>query len=190
MPNPVWRPFWSTRSHGRCLDGAGNVFHTKYCQVDDLFCGTPFLSEACLFFSADLPRLRLKFICLVWSLAWLCWNGWWGWSFGSSGIAGGFSWEVWWPRPGSTGSTILLSARSRRRLSWNQRLLLLHLLGPALLGCCQLQLVSLSSVIALQTLYFFAKGGVVLCIYPGQFSTDRYPCVPRCIPLIVTATCR
>ena len=48
------------------------------------------------------------------------------------------------------GLAILLFAKSCCRLSWERWLHPLHLLGPVLLGCCQLQLTSLSSVIVLQ----------------------------------------
>ena len=90
-------------------------------------------------------------ICSVWTSAWLCFGGWWGWLFGSSGTtAGCLSWEVWWPWIGSKGLAILLSARSCCRLSWERWLHLLHLLGPVLLGCYQLQLTFLFSAIVLQ----------------------------------------
>ena len=103
--------------------------------------------------------------------AWLCLGDCWGWSFGRSDTAaGGLSWEVWWLRTGSTVLAVLLSARSCRRLSWEQWLHPLHLLGPALLGCCRLQL----SFPFLQwfycSLHFFAKDGVViLCVCLGTF---------------------
>ena len=45
---------------------------------------------------------------------------------------------------------ILLSARFCCRLSWERWLRPLHLLGPVLLWCCQLQLTSLYSIIVLQ----------------------------------------
>ena len=51
---------------------------------------------------------------------------------------------------GLTGLAILLSDRSCRRLLEEQWLLLFHLLGPVLLGCCQLKLTSLSCIIVLQ----------------------------------------
>ena len=63
------------------------------------------------------------------------------------------------------GLAILLSAKSCCRLSWERWLHFLHQLGPVLLGCCRLQLSSLSSVIVL---HFFAKDGVViLCVCLG-----------------------
>ena len=36
------------------------VFLTEDSKVEDLLCGAPSCSEACLFFSNDLLRLRLK----------------------------------------------------------------------------------------------------------------------------------
>ena len=83
--------------------------------------------------------------CII-SLGWLM-----SWSFDCSGTSAGWlSWAVWWLRTGSTVLAILLSARSRHRLSWERWLRPLHLLGPVLLGCCRLQLTSLSSVIVPQ----------------------------------------
>ena len=35
------------------------IFLTEDSEVEDLFCGAPSCSEACLFFSNDLLRLRL-----------------------------------------------------------------------------------------------------------------------------------
>ena len=87
-------------------------------------------------------------------------------TFGSSGTAAGcLSWEVWWLLTGSTGLAILLSARSCRRLLWERWLHPLHLLGPVLLGCCRLQLTSLSSMIVLQhPLLCEGWGGHPLCL--------------------------
>ena len=36
------------------------IFFTEDSWVEDLFCGTPSCSEACLFFSSDLLCLRLQ----------------------------------------------------------------------------------------------------------------------------------
>ena len=96
----------------------------------------------------------------------LCLGDWWGWSFGSSGTAAGYlSWEVWWLRTGSMGFVILLSARSCCRLLWEQWLCPLCLLGSVLLECCQLQLISLSSVIVLHPLLLCEGwGGCPLCL--------------------------
>ena len=47
------------------------------------------------------------------------------------------------------GLAILLSAKSCCRLSWERWLHPLHLLAPVLLGCCRLQLTSLSSMIVI-----------------------------------------
>ena len=78
-------------------------------------------------------------------------GGWSSWSFGSFGTAAGFlSWDVWWPVTGSTGLAILLSARSCRKLSLEWWLCPLHLLWPVPLGCRQLRLTFLSSMILLQ----------------------------------------
>ena len=70
------------------------IFLTEDSKVEDLLCGAPSCSEACLFFSNDLLRLRLKSV--QYYLQHDCLNGWWGWSFGSSGIAAGclFLWSV------------------------------------------------------------------------------------------------
>ena len=38
------------------------IFFTEDFWVDDLLCGAPSCSEACLFFSIDLIRLRLQSI--------------------------------------------------------------------------------------------------------------------------------
>ena len=114
--------------------------------------------------------------CSVWSLAWLCLDGWRSWLFGSSGTAAGcLSWEVWWSRTGSTGLVILMPADRvvdcRKSM---QRLLLLHLLEPVLLGCCQHQLTALSSIIILHPPLFFAKDGVVvLCVWLGTIQYWR-----------------
>ena len=112
----------------------------------------------CFFLLWSLPVLQWSsllaaLICSVWSSAWFCLSGCWNWSFSSSGTAAGcLSWEVWWPRTGSKGLAIFLSARSCCRLLWEQWLFLLHMLGVGLLrlGCCQLQLTSLSIVVVLQ----------------------------------------
>ena len=37
-----------------------DIFLTQYAQVEDLLCGTPSCSEACLFFGDDLLRLWLQ----------------------------------------------------------------------------------------------------------------------------------
>ena len=105
-------------------------------------------------------------VCLVWTSTWLYLGDWWGWLFGSSGTAAGcLSWEVWWLRTWSMGLAILMSARSCCRLSWERRLHPLHLLGPVLLGCCRLQLTSLTSMIVLQPpLLFEGWGGRPLCL--------------------------
>ena len=41
------------------------IFLTENAQVEDLLCGTPSFSEACLFFSDDLLCLCLQSHCLV-----------------------------------------------------------------------------------------------------------------------------
>ena len=93
----------------------------------------------------------LNLFSMIFTSAWLCLGDWWGLLFGSSGTAAGcLSWEVWWLRTGPTRLAILLSAKSCCILSWERWLHPLHLLRPVLLGCCQLQLTSLSSVIVLQ----------------------------------------
>ena len=38
------------------------IFLTENAQVEDLLCGTPSCSEACLFFGDDLPRLWLQYV--------------------------------------------------------------------------------------------------------------------------------
>ena len=38
------------------------MFLTKDSQVEDMFCGVPSCSEACLFFNDDLLCLRLQFV--------------------------------------------------------------------------------------------------------------------------------
>ena len=119
-------------------------------------------------------------ICSVWSSACLCLGEWWGWSFSSSGTAAGcLSWEVWWLRTGSMGWAILLSAKSCCRLSWEQWLCPLYLLGLVLLGCCWLQLTSLSSMIVLQPPFLCEGwGGHPLCV-PGDSSVLmdlNWPC--------------
>ena len=66
---------------------------------------------------------------------------------------------------GSTGWAILQSARSCCRLSRERLLHPLHLLRPVLLGCCRLQLTSLSSMIVLQPPFLCEGwGGHPLCL--------------------------
>ena len=162
---PCQRPFWSLWRHGRGLAGAGDISHREFLAWR--------LALWCSFLLRSLPVLQQRSSLLVASIcsvkfsAWLCLEGWWGWSFISSGTAEGcLSWEVWWLRTGSTGLAILLSARSCCRLSWEQRLHPLCLLGPVLQGCCQLQLTSLSSVIVLQPpLLCEGWGGHPLCLF-------------------------
>ena len=157
------RPSWSLWRHGRGLAGAGDISHR-------IFFGWK-CALWCFFLLWSLPVLQqwscplVASVCSVWSSAWLCLDGWWGWSFGSSGTAAGcLSWDVWWTRTGSMGLAILLSAKSCCRLSWERRLHPLHLLGPVLLGCCQLQLTSLSSMIVLHLHVFPNDGMVVLSV--------------------------
>ena len=38
------------------------IFITEDSQVEDLLCGTPSCSEACLFFSNDLLRYRFQYV--------------------------------------------------------------------------------------------------------------------------------
>ena len=111
----------------------------------------------CSFMVWSLPVLQrwssplVASICSVWFSAWPCLGDWWGWLFGNSGSAAGcLYWDVCCLRNGSTVLAIFQSARSYCRLLWERWLHPLHLLGPVLLGCCRLQLTSLSSVIALQ----------------------------------------
>ena len=131
----------------------------KICSVVLL----PALKPAC---SSAMIFSACASIYLIWSSAWLCLGDWWGLLFGSSGTAAGcLSWEVWWLRTGSMGLAILLSAKSCCRLSWERWLHPLHLLGPVLLGCCRLQLTSLSSMIILQPpLLCEGWGGHPLCL--------------------------
>ena len=110
----------------------------------------------CSFLLWSLPVLQrwssslVASISSVWSSTWLCFGDWWGLLFDSAGTAAGcLSWEVWWLRTGSMGLAVLLSARSCGKFLWEQWLHPLHLLGPVLLGCGQLQLTSLSSMIVL-----------------------------------------
>ena len=131
----------------------------------------------------SLPVLRrwssplVASICSVWSSAWLCLGDWWGLLFGSSGTAAG--WEMWWLQTGSMGLAILLSAKSCCRLSRQRWLHPLHLLGPVLLGCCRLQLTSLSSMIVLQPpLLCEGWGGHPLCLsgYSSVLMDLHWPC--------------
>ena len=58
-------------------------------------------------------------------------------------------------------------AQSCFRVSWERWLRPRHLLGPALFGCCQLQLTFLSAMIYF-SLHFFAKNGMVVpCVCLG-----------------------
>ena len=128
----------------------------KICSVVLLPALKPACSSAMIFFAYGFNLLGMIF-----SL-----GDWWGLLFGSSGTAAGcLSWEVWWLRTGSMGLAIFLSAKSCCRLSWERWLLPLHLLGPVLLGCCRLQLTSLSSMIVLQPpLLCEGWGGYPLCL--------------------------
>ena len=65
------------------------IFLREDSLVKDLLCGAPSSSEACLFFSNDLLRLRLQSLQydLQHDFAWVA---------GSSGTAAScLSWEVW-----------------------------------------------------------------------------------------------
>ena len=136
------RPSWSLWRHGRGLAGAGDISHRE--------CVSWRSTLWCSFLLWSLPVLQQWFSplvtsrCSVWSSAWLCLGDWWGLLFSSSGTAAGcLSWKVWWLRTGSMGLAILLSAKSCCRLSWEQWLHPLHLLGPVPLGRWQLQLTRL-----------------------------------------------
>ena len=74
---------------------------------------------------------------------------------------------MWWLRTRSMGLAILLSAKSCCRLLWERWLHPLHLLGPVLLGCCRLQLTSLSSMNVLQPPLLCEGGVVTLCVCLG-----------------------
>ena len=95
LSRSLWR-------HGRGLAGAGDISHRRFLGW--------WPALRCSFLHWSLPVLQqwsfplVASNCSVWSSAWLYLNGWWDWSFGSSGTAAGsLSWEVWWPRTGSTG---------------------------------------------------------------------------------------
>ena len=144
--------------------GAGDISHKGFSGLRSaLWCFFLFWSLPVL---QQWSSLFVASVCSVWCSAWLCLCGWWGWSFGSCGTAAGcLSWEVWWPRTGSMWLAILLSIRSCCRLSLKRWLLLLHLHRPVLLGCCQLQVTSLYSMIVLQSpLLCGGWGGRPLCL--------------------------
>ena len=84
---PHRRPSWSLWKQGRGLAGAGAVSH-----------------KGLLDWRSALCSLLLWSLPLLWWLMRL---------FGGSGTATGcLSWEVWWPRTGSTGLAVLLLAMS------------------------------------------------------------------------------
>ena len=87
----IWlRSCWCWR------DFSQRILRLKICSLVLL----PALKPAC---SSAMTFSTSSSIFLVWSSAWLCLGGWWGWLFSSSGTAAGcLSWEVWWPRTGST----------------------------------------------------------------------------------------
>ena len=70
------------------------------------------------------------------------------------------------------GLAILLSSKSCRRLSCERSLHPLHLLGPVLLGCCRLQLTSLSTMIVLHPQPLCEGWGGPPVSGWEQFSTD------------------
>ena len=74
------------------------------------------------------------------------------------------------------GLSILLSARSCCRLSWERWLRPLHLIGRVLLGCCRLRLTSLSSIIVLQPpLLCEGWSGRPLCVSgDGSVLSEQY----------------
>ena len=158
------RPSWSPWRYGSGLAGAGDISHTGIAGWRSALWSS-FLLWNLLVLQRWFSPLVTS-ICSVGYSAWLCLGDRWDWLFGSSGIAARcLSWEVWWPRTGSTGLAILQSAKSYCRLSWEQWLHPLHLLGPVLLGCCRLQPTSLSSVIVLQPpLLCEGWGGHPLCL--------------------------
>ena len=117
--------------HGRGLAGARDISHRGFLGWRSALW--------CSFLLWSLPVLQqwsllVVSIWSVWSSAWLCLGDWWGWSvFSFCTTAGCLSWEVWWPRAGSSGFAILLSTRFYCRLLWERWLRPLHLLGPVLL---------------------------------------------------------
>ena len=158
---------WSLWRHGRGLAGAGDISHTGIIGWRSALW--------CSFLLWSLPVLQRRSSplvasnCSVWSSAWLC-----------LGVAADcLCLEVWWQRSGSSGFAIFLSPRSCCRLSWEQWLLLLHLLGPVLLECCQVQPTSLSSVIVLQPPRLCEGWGVRALCRPGDSSVVMdllWPC--------------
>ena len=117
-------------------------------------CSSAMIFSACVF---NLFSMIFSMTLLGWLMGLL---------FDSSCTAAGcLSWEVGWLRTGSMGLAILLSAKSCCKLSWERWLHPLHLFGPVLLGCCRLQLTSLSSMIVLQPpLLCEGWGGHPLCL--------------------------
>ena len=149
---PCRRPSWSLWRHGRGLAGAEDISHRE--------CIGWRSALWCSFLLWSLPVLHRRSSPLVASTSKyylqhdFALGDWWALLFCSSGTAAGcLSWEVWWLRTGSMELAILLSAKSCCNLSWERWFYPLHLLGPVLLGCCRLQLTSLSSMIVLQSKY-------------------------------------
>ena len=144
---PCRRPSWSLWRHGRGLAGAEDISHREFVGWRSALWYSVLLWSLPVLQRCSSPLVAS--IYSVWSSSWLCLGDWWGWLFCSSGTAARcLSWDVWWLRTGSTVLAILQSARSYCRLLWERWLHPFYLPGPVLLGCCRLQLTSLSSSFA------------------------------------------
>ena len=183
------RPYWSLWRHGRGL--ARDISHRGFVGWRTALWRSFLLRS--LRVLQRWSSLLVASIYSVWSSACLCLGCWWGWLLGSSGTAAGcLSREVWWLKTGSTGLTILLSARFCCWLSWERWLHPPRLLGPVLLWCCWSQLTSLSSVIVLRPpLHCEGWGGRPLCLSgDSPVLTDLHwpcDCTAQCSILFISS---
>ena len=139
------------------------IFLSKDSQVEYLLCGSSSCSEACLFFSNDLLRLQLQPVQydLQHDLSLVANEA--DRSVVLALLQVAFLWKC---NDQGLGQRVCHVCQILSLIVVRE-VIILHLRGPVLLGRCQLQLTSISSMIVLQTPLFSLRRMVVLCVCLG-----------------------